>query len=845
MTRGTRHYALPLLLWAAAGLQGWAMLDSEIPTGFPNDTVTASRAEVQEVQEWCAAAFTGQHPALRGPRVALAVRRQDHSVLEFGRSCIGTPLRLGSREFAHGLGTHANSEIAVTVPEGATNFRALVGVDNNADTGGQRGSVRFSIEAGGAEVWGSGILRGGQEPVAVDLALDSQTRELVLKVDATDDGPSHDQADWADAHFLLADGSRVWLDDNQLDTLLLGTVPPFAFTYGGRPSAELLPTWEHSVESEATAYGRRYTARWRDPATGLVVRAEAKSFDGTPAVEWLLHFENTGAQDTPLLEGIQALDATLRSGYGRVPLLVHRLEGDACGEQSFLPTITLLGPGEKLHMAPTGGRPSSISAVPFFDLQYADKGLIVAVGWTGQWAADLDRAATGPTHLTAGMERTRLLLHPGETIRTPRILIMPWREDREAAHNRFRRLMLTHYAPRLNGRPVRLPVASQCFDRYSWTVPEWATEAGQLAAVEAAAALGCDTHWFDAAWFPGGFPNGVGNWEAKPQEFPRGLKPISEACHAKGLRFIVWFEPERVAPGSRIAREHPEFVFGGEQGGLFRLNDPEARRWLTDLLSRRIAEYGIDVYRNDFNMDPLPYWQAADAPDRQGMTEIRYVEGLYAMWDELLSRHPGLMIDNCSSGGRRIDLEMCSRSVPLWRSDTSCSPGHADWNQAQVAGLSQYVVLQTACAWTPVAYDFRSAQTGGLITQLDYRAADFPLARAQALVAEAKANQKYWYGDFYALTRPTTTPDHWSAYQAHRPDLDAGVVYAYRRGESPYPALALELRAVAPEGRYALEFIGEDLETTERETTGQELRQGLEVHLPKGESLLVRYRRIP
>ncbi len=364
MTRGTRHYALPLLLWAAAGLQGWAMLDSEIPTGFPNDTVTASRAEVQEVQEWCAAAFTGQHPALRGPRVALAVRRQDHSVLEFGRSCIGTPLRLGSREFAHGLGTHANSEIAVTVPEGATNFRALVGVDNNADTGGQRGSVRFSIEAGGAEVWGSGILRGGQEPVAVDLALDSQTRELVLKVDATDDGPSHDQADWADAHFLLADGSRVWLDDNQLDTLLLGTVPPFAFTYGGRPSAELLPTWEHSVESEATAYGRRYTARWRDPATGLVVRAEAKSFDGTPAVEWLLHFENTGAQDTPLLEGIQALDATLRSGYGRVPLLVHRLEGDACGESPSCPPSLCWGPVRSCTWRRRAGDPRPSAPCP-------------------------------------------------------------------------------------------------------------------------------------------------------------------------------------------------------------------------------------------------------------------------------------------------------------------------------------------------------------------------------------------------------------------------------------------------------------------------------------------------
>jgi hypothetical protein len=69
------------------------------------------------------------------------------------------------------------------------------------------------------------------------------------------------------------------------------------------------------------------------------------------------------------------------------------------------------------------------------------------------------------------------------------------------------------------------------------------------------------------------------------------------------------------------------------------------------------------VYRNDFNMDPLPYWRAADAPDRQGITEIRYVEGLYAMWDEIRAKTSGTVPDDCASGGRRIDLEMCIRSI--------------------------------------------------------------------------------------------------------------------------------------------------------------------------------------
>ncbi len=295
--------------------------------------------------------------------------------------------------------------------------------------------------------------------------------------------------------------------------------------------------------------------------------------------------------------------------------------------------------GKPVTLAPEGGR-SSNGAFPFFNVQYGNEGMITAIGWSGEWRASLERSEAGPATLRAGMENVSLKLRPGEKIRTPRILVMPWKGGLLAAHNRFRRLMLFEYAPRRNERPPQLPIALQCYDRYNATRPDWGTEATQIRVVKDAYNAGCDAHWLDAAWFEGGFPNGVGNWFCPPGRFPNGLKPISDACHALGLKFIVWFEPERVAPGTQIAREHPEFVFGGDNGGLFKLNDPTARRWLADLLSRRITEYGIDTYRNDFNIDPLGYWRQADAPDRQGMTEIQYVEGLYSLWDELLAGHP-------------------------------------------------------------------------------------------------------------------------------------------------------------------------------------------------------------
>jgi len=814
--------------------------DAEIPTDAPQDEVMPADEQVQEMLDWATIAFTGRRTPGTEPAVRVEVKRQDHSVLRFGQSCIETPIRIGQQEFAHGLGTHANSEIVLHVPSGAKAFEAFAGIDNNFDTEGVRGSAQFRVEIGNQSAFETPILKGGEAPAPVYVDLPPGTRQITLKVDTTPDGPGYDQADWADARIVMTDGTRVWADEDRQS--FLTTATPFSFVYDGVPSAELLNDWTHSAETKEEPGRVIRTVRWTDAKTGLQVSAVVTLFERYAAVEWVLHFENTGMQETPIIESIQTLDVLLRTGYYRKPAVLHQLTGDVCGEKSFLPLETTLEAGKPVVFAPTGGRPSN-GAFPFFNLQYGDEGLITAIGWSGQWAARVDRGNTGPTRLQAGMEKTCFRLHPGERVRSPRILLMPWKGDRLAGHNRFRRLLLFEYAPRLNGRPLRLPVAAQCFDRYSWTRPQWSTEAGQLHAVQATYDLGCDTHWFDAAWFEGGFPNGVGNWFCRPKSFPNGLKPISDACHRLGLKFLLWFEPERVAPGTQIAREHPEFVFGGANGGLFKLNDPDARRWLTDLLSNRITDFGLDVYRNDFNIDPLKYWRGADAPDRQGITEIRYVEGHYAMWDELRARHPGLWIDDCASGGRRIDLETLMRSVPLWRSDTGCSPGHADWDQIQTVGLNQYLPLLTSCAWEPKAYILRSAATGGSITQFDYLNEQFSMEEAQAAMREVKENQKFWYGDFYPLTRASAGPDALIAWQLHRADLNAGIVLVFRRSECPYPALQAGLHGLKADAQYSVEFIDETRTRQQQILTGRALLSDFELRVPKkGTSLLVRYR---
>jgi alpha-galactosidase len=558
------------------------------------------------------------------------------------------------------------------------------------------------------------------------------------------------------------------------------------------------------------------------------------------AVEWVVRFENGGNADTPIIENALALDGAFPAGQSAVVL--DQIEGDQTNRSSFMPVERAVAPGDTIVLAPSDGRPSS-GTFPMWNLQIGDAGFFTAIGWTGRWSAAISRAADGSLHVTAGMERTHLVLHPGESIRTPRILLMSWKGDREEAHNKFRRLLLAGYYPRIDDRLIHPAIGAQFFN--SWAGgrrPEWGTEEGQIEAARINKRIGGDTLWMDAGWFEGYFPNGAGNWRPRAKDFPRGLRPVGDECRRLGMRFLMWYEPERVCANTEIATDHPEFVLGGAAGGLFNLGNPDAWRWMADRLNGQIAEYGLSCWRSDFNMDPLPYWRNNDAPDRQGITEIRYVEGLYRLWDDILARHPGIYIDMCASGGRRIDLETVMRSVVQTRSDTECAPGRAEWDQSQASGLSRFVPIACSFGWETGSYDVRSTATMGYLGEFDLLDPAFPAEQVRACFDEVRENQPYWYGDFYPLTPWTNAPDAWVAWQFNRPDLEGGIALAFRRQTCPTPSISLRLRGLRAHSLYDVTLIDDaHVGTTKRMTTEQMRNLTVEAPAPRA-SVLVRYR---
>lgn len=805
----------------------------------------AGAEERSLAQEWVAEHFSPELPAAKAPAESppgLVVIANNDPVQLNARG--GRPMKIKDTEYNRGLYCHAVSKVQVCLPGPGKVFEAIAGVDSNEQTSGGRGSVIFSVRLGDREAFRSEVMREGMPGVPVSVDLEG-AREFYLEISDTGDGISCDQSDWADARVTLADGGTVWLADLPIretpERVVFSPAIPFSFTYGGRPSSEFLESWGLKRGAiRLDEHRTRYNQVYIDPKTHLEVRCEAVAYDDYPTVEWTVYFKNGGKKDTSILEDIQALDLRLdHTGKGEFTL--HHAVGTLVAANDFEPLATTLKPDSTLEFTPGHGRPCA-NVFPYYNLEWPGQGLIAAVGWPGKWAARFERDAGGGLRIRAGQERTRFTLHPAEEVRTPLIVLQFWQGGRLHAQNVWRQWMLAHTLPKPYGKPLAAQMAACSSHQYGEMIN--ANEENQKMFVDGYLKNGMklDYWWMDAGWYRNetGWPN-TGTWEVDPQRFPNGLRAITDYAHAKDVKSIVWFEPERVTPGTWLYENHPEWLLGrnGKQK-LLNLGNPEARQWLIDHVDKLLSGQGIDLYRQDFNMDPLPYWRGNDAEDRQGITEIRHVEGYLAYWDALLERRPGMPIDTCASGGHRLDLETLRRSVPLLRSDYILEP---IGQQGHTYGIAFWIPFFGTGVNSMDPYIFRSQMCPHITGCYDMRSTDTDFSPARKLYEQWRAIGPYYFGDFYPLTAYSITPDTWIAWQFHRPDLGAGMVQAFRRPECIYEAARCPLAGLDPEAAYTVT----DLDAPEsRQITGRELMEsGLLIAISsRPGSALIEYKKV-
>ncbi len=622
--------------------------------------------------------------------------------------------------------------------------------------------------------------------------------------------------------------------------------PPFSFVYGGEKSSDLIGNWHYSVKkiksSDPNYTKTIYT--YSDKRTGLVLECEALRYTAFPAIEWYLTLKNSGKNDTPILEAIQALNTILPSNGA-----LHWSNGGVASFDDFAPQDKQFAKeGESLHLQPGGGRSSS-SVLPFFNAQGTQGGVMVGIGWTGEWAVDFTSVKNGLS-CQAGMAKTHLLLHPGEEIRTPKVLLLFYEGDQWSGQNAFRRFILACHRPKINGKPLPPTITWGVFGTTPAEVHQYNID--KIIAHK----LPLDYYWIDAGWYKGegNWYQATGTWEENLSLYPNGLKSISNQLEKAGTHLMVWFEPERVHTGTAWYKEHPDWLLnqGNFESSLMNMGNPVVRKFVTDNIASDIRKFGLSTgcYRQDFNIEPYNIWISNDAPDRQGYTEAKYVEGLYAYWDALQREFPGMIIDNCAGGGRRLDLETTGRATPFWRTD---GPRDPVAHQCHSYGLMQWLPLSaTSEDREGDDYDFRSGMSSCLCINWLHSGDgawwkipdDFPFDWAQKAVKQYLSVRDYYLDDYYPLSPYSKNQDVWMAWQLNSPEKGEGMIQAFRREQSICTAACVKLRGLQPDATYSLVDI--DTGTTQQMSGKDLMEKGLSIVINKQPgAAIITYRKQP
>jgi alpha-galactosidase len=271
-------------------------------------------------------------------------------------------------------------------------------------------------------------------------------------------------------------------------------------------------------------------------------------------------------------------------------------------------------------------------------------------------------AVLGPTD---SEHHWHVTLAPGETFTTVPTAVAVSAKGLDDALGRltgYRRAIRRPHSDHL-----RLPVI---FNDYMNTLMGNPTTERLLPLITAAASVGAEYFCIDAGWYaePGeSWWDSVGAWKPSGTRFSGGIAGVLEHIRAAGMTPGLWLEPEVVGVRSAIARQLPAEAFFVRRGqrvvesGRYHLDlrHPAAVKHLDEVIDYLVGDLGVGYLKLDYNINGGPGTDAGGLSAGAGL--LAHNRAHLEWLDAALDRHPGLVIENCASGGMRMDYAMLSR----------------------------------------------------------------------------------------------------------------------------------------------------------------------------------------
>lgn len=569
---------------------------------------------------------------------------------------------------------------------------------------------------------------------------------------------------------------------------------------GGASVMEEIKDWTLKTEKTGEDDAKTdYTLTYTKAGEVLEIVIYATAYKAYPVVEWTIWLNNKGEENSAQITELNALDYTFAADCAESEVLVTTFEGSHEDYTSFKPDTRILEKMKTRIVSGTGGK-SSVDWSPYMNLQWKNEqaswgkeGVFISNGWPGQWYTKATNTGEG-TAVVAKQETLNTYLKAGESLRSPLITLLFWEKDLMRSQNIWRNWVYNVAMPQPNGEPI--PAGLHGNTAQDTALTETATTENQVEAIRKWVELGLDVDgWqMDAGWYDiaPGYNNwvGTGSWEPSANRFGGSLKEISNVLHENSMKFILWYEPERLVADSEWYNKFhgTDWIIENPTWHCFNLANDKATDFLIEYLLKSIDENGVDIYRQDCNINGpslRDYWKQIQEDGRKGYVENKYIRNYLRYYDAILE-HTGTFIDSCASGGKRLDLETTKRAVALWRDDkcyepllTQCQswginffmPYSGQGSLSQSSGSMKYSFRSNMMAWTGLPWKL------SLINEKN-------IDLHKQMIQEHKDYAHYYTQEYYPLTAFSTDFEPWMAWQYNDASDSTGIIQVFKRPES-------------------------------------------------------------
>jgi len=469
----------------------------------------------------------------------------------------------------------------------------------------------------------------------------------------------------------------------------------------------------------------------------------------------------------------------------------------------------------------------------------AQESFFTGIEWSGEWLSRI-QPYLDSYKLTISLHSFRHLLEKKEVIEFPKVFLGVVEGDADFASLESQQFLEHNlFPPAPKGMPW---VMDNTW--FSYSINQ--NEITMKAEIDCASQIRCDGFNLDAGWYAGspdpghpndqGFSRGLGSWTPHPEKYPSGMRKLSDYVHAKGLKFGLWVEPERVSENTKDSSpqgwtEKMVAINGNHtiqqnleentKAYFLCLGCPETREWIKTWLSNLIRTNRLDWIKWDNN-----YWGVCTREDhghQAGDGSYAHIRGLYEILDYIRQEFPNLVIEDCASGGNRIDFGILQRCHTAWLHDDSFN--HHVVRQ-HLSGAAYMLPFRYRNSWVNENGDYtktnpmtddalttimRSRMLGSMGVSL--RLADLSPDQKTELRSHIEFYKKYkdWFA--YPLFHLTPQPDisipdyalpaEWEVYQFFNRSEGKGVLLSFRNNH-PDDFARVHLKNMKPQGVYEL-----------------------------------------